>query len=47
VSPKHGNYIVNTGGASAAEVLALIAHCQHVVAEKFGVQLEREVKVWS
>jgi UDP-N-acetylmuramate dehydrogenase len=47
VSPKHGNFIVNTGGATAAEVLALITHCQTVVADKFGVALEREVKVWS
>jgi len=47
VSPKHGNYIVNTGGATAADVLALIAHCQTVVADKFGVALEREVKLWT
>ena len=45
VSPMHANYFVNTGGASAADVRALIAHAQRVVEARFGVQLEPEVKL--
>jgi UDP-N-acetylmuramate dehydrogenase len=47
VSPKHGNFVVNTGGATATDVLALIERCRATVAERFGVELEREVKVWD
>jgi len=45
VSPMHANYFVNTGGATAADVGGLIALVQRVVEEKFGVQLETEVKL--
>ena len=45
VSPKHAGFVVNTGGATCADVLALIAHIQAVVLERSGVQLEPEVKV--
>jgi UDP-N-acetylmuramate dehydrogenase len=45
VSPMHANYFVNTGGATAADVRALIAHAQRVVEDKFGVHLEPEVKL--
>ncbi|HEX5386219.1 MAG TPA: UDP-N-acetylmuramate dehydrogenase [Gemmatimonadales bacterium] len=45
VSPMHANYIVNTGGATAADVRALIARVRDAVAERFGVTLEREVKL--
>ena len=45
ISPKHANYFVNTGGASAADVRALIAHAQAAVRERFGAELETEVKV--
>jgi len=41
----HANYFVNTGGATAADVGGLIALVQRVVEEKFGVQLETEVKL--
>ncbi len=43
VSPKHANFIENTGGATAAEIRALIEHVQATVATRFGVRLEREV----
>ncbi len=43
VSPKHANFIINTGGATAADVLALIAQVQDKVAEKFGVRLATEI----
>jgi len=45
VSPKHANYFVNTGGATAADIRALIAHAQSVVLERFGAVLETEVKL--
>lgn len=43
VSPKHANVIVNGGGASAADVLALMRTMRDRVAERFGVQLEPEI----
>lgn len=45
VSEKHAGFIVNTGSATAADILALIAHVQHVVKKETGVDLEPEVKV--
>jgi UDP-N-acetylmuramate dehydrogenase len=45
VSPKHANFIVNTGGASAADIEALIEHVQRTVRERSGVALEREVRI--
>lgn len=44
VSPKHNGFIINTGNAKAAEVRELIDLIQRTVYEKFGVQLETEVK---
>lgn len=45
VSPRHANFIVNTGGARAADIEALIEFVQRTVKEKFGVDLEREVRI--
>ena len=45
VSPKHAGFIVNTGNASAADILALIALVQARVFEKDGVMLEPEVRI--
>ena len=44
VSKKHCGFIVNRGNATAADVLALISHCQKCVFDQFGVLLETEVK---
>ena len=44
VSEKHCGFVVNTGGASASDVLTLIREVQKSVREKFGVELETEVK---
>ena len=44
VSEKHCGFIINKGGATCADVKALIAHVQKVVKEQFGVELECEVK---
>jgi UDP-N-acetylmuramate dehydrogenase len=41
----HANYIVNNGGATAAQVRSTIAHVRRTVQERFGVELELEVKV--
>jgi UDP-N-acetylmuramate dehydrogenase len=43
ISDKHANFIVNTGGASAADVLALIRAARGAVFARFGVDLEPEV----
>lgn len=45
ISTLHANFIVNLGGAQAADVLALIRHTQAVVYERNGIQLEPEVKM--
>jgi len=45
VSPMHANYFVNTGSATAADVRALIALVRGKVAERFGTELEAEVKI--
>jgi UDP-N-acetylmuramate dehydrogenase len=45
VSEKHANFIVNTGGASAADVETLIERVRVAVERTHGVRLETEVKV--
>jgi UDP-N-acetylmuramate dehydrogenase len=45
VSPKHCNFIVNTGQASAQDILDLIALVKEKVYTKFNVTLELEIKV--
>lgn len=44
VSEIHANFIVNIGGATAQDVLALIDLIKHEVKEKMGVELESEVR---
>lgn len=45
VSEKHAGFIINIGGATAKDILDLIAYCQTTVAKQFGVKLETEVKI--
>lgn len=45
ISPKHANYFVNTGGATAVDVRGLIMHAQAEVRTRFGAALETEVKL--
>ena len=45
ISPKHANFIVNTGSATAADIETLIELAQGSVREKFGIELEREVRI--
>lgn len=46
VSGKHAGFVVNTGGATAADVLATIAMVQQRVHEYAGVTLEPEIRIW-
>jgi UDP-N-acetylmuramate dehydrogenase len=43
VTRRHANILINTGGATAADVRALIAHIQEVVEQRTGHRLEPEV----
>jgi UDP-N-acetylmuramate dehydrogenase len=45
VSPKHANFIVNTGMASATDIEALIVEVRRKVKEGTGVELEPEVRI--
>src|SRR5262249_40939591 len=45
VSERHANFFVNTGQASAADMLALIADVRDRVQQAYGVTLENEVVV--
>jgi UDP-N-acetylmuramate dehydrogenase len=44
ISPTHANFIVNTGGATAADVCELISLARTQVYNKFGVMLTEEVR---
>jgi len=45
VSPVHANFIVNTGGATAVEIIGLMEVVQEKVYQRFGVRLEPEVQI--
>jgi UDP-N-acetylmuramate dehydrogenase len=45
ISPKHANWIVNTGGAQAEDILALMKLAQQKVKEQTGIDLDPEIKV--
>jgi len=45
ISEIHANFIVNTGNAKASDVLELIALAKKTVKEKFGVELEEEIRI--
>lgn len=45
VSTKHANFIVAAEGATATDVVMLIAEIQDLVAERSGVRLEPEVRI--
>ena len=45
VSPKHAGFVVNAGGATCADVLALIEMVRKTVYDAHGVLLEPEVKI--
>jgi UDP-N-acetylenolpyruvoylglucosamine reductase len=43
-SPKHANFVENTGGATTRDVVALMTEGRRLVADAFGVDLEPEVQ---
>ncbi|WP_338024248.1 UDP-N-acetylmuramate dehydrogenase [Aquibacillus albus] len=45
VSTKHAGFIINKGNATASDYIAVIEMVQKTVKEKFGVDLEREVRI--
>ena len=45
ISTLHANFIVNRGGATAADVLALMERAKSAVRERFGIELAPEVRV--
>ncbi|MDH4420083.1 MULTISPECIES: UDP-N-acetylmuramate dehydrogenase [Bacillus] len=45
ISEMHGNFIINTGGASAQDVLSLIALIKHTIKDKFGLDMHTEVEI--
>ena len=45
ISPEHANFIVNRGGATAADVISLISRAHDAVRDRFGIDLACEVKL--
>ena len=45
ISEKHANFIVNNGGASYQDVLSLIEAAKQKVMERFGTELECEIRI--
>ena len=45
ISPRHANFIENTGTASSADVVALMAEARRRVRERFGIELVHEVRL--
>ena len=45
VSEKHSGFVVNTGGATTADILAVIGHCKDVVYQQYGIELQCEVRI--
>ena len=43
IAPFHGNFIINTGSATAADIKSLVSQAQKAVYEKFGFNLEHEI----
>lgn len=44
LSPKHANWVVNTGGGTAVDAWALIEHARATVFERFGIDLHPEIE---
>ena len=45
ISEKHANYIINTGGAKAKDILELMSMAQEKVRKEIGIRLEPEIQV--
>jgi UDP-N-acetylmuramate dehydrogenase len=46
ISPKHANFLVNRGGASGQDARRLLFQARDAVAQRFGLELGIEVKLW-
>ncbi|KAA3608131.1 MAG: UDP-N-acetylmuramate dehydrogenase [Planctomycetota bacterium] len=46
VSERHANFIVNAGGARAAQVRTLMQRMHQAVADRFGIDLQAELVIW-
>ena len=46
VSQKHAGFVVNLGGATAADVQAVLRQVSDLVFENSGIRLEPEVRIW-
>ncbi len=47
ISERHGNFLVNTGGATASDVLTLIEEVREAVLRRHDIRLELEVECWG
>jgi UDP-N-acetylenolpyruvoylglucosamine reductase len=47
ISPRHANFIENAGTATAADALALMAEARRRTLQKYGVELEHEVRFFG
>ncbi|MEA2104447.1 MAG: UDP-N-acetylmuramate dehydrogenase [Candidatus Cloacimonadota bacterium] len=47
ISEKHANFIINSGNAKSIDIYHLMKYAQKKVAEKFGINLMSEVKLWG
>ena len=47
VSEKHANFIVNTGDATASDVVSLLEKMHEAVMAKHQIDLQRELIVWG
>ena len=47
VSRRHANFVVNTGGGSAGDVVRLVQRVRRAVREHSGAELELEVECWG
>ncbi|MCB9798249.1 UDP-N-acetylmuramate dehydrogenase [Candidatus Nomurabacteria bacterium] len=45
ISQRHGNFIVNLGGAKAADVLSIIETIQDRVYNEYGIEMEEEIQI--
>ncbi|MDR3669926.1 MAG: UDP-N-acetylmuramate dehydrogenase [Holophaga sp.] len=47
VSPEHGNFLINHGGATSAQFAELMALVRARVLDRHGIELEPEVEIWA
>ena len=45
VSPLHSGFVINTGGATATDIITLMHLVQETVYDRFQVRLEPEVRI--